>query len=324
MGCLFQAQGIAMTSSPSPSSYDAIACQMDLRSMASPWAPGLVLAFGRWTGAGQPLSMLATGTGRSVPEAGLRCLGEMAENLSISDSAHAAPVAAHDAQGQSLVADARALPDQPALNLGSEGCAAHPDPNQARLAAACERIERAALALWWHGKMEALALPIPEDQLRPYRQAITHRRTRGWLLPVLPGMTSVLMLSDSGDGSLIALGSAAHPDPLTALDSALRDTLQAEIAWLAPPDHPDVAYRNRVDHALRPRLPQLAMAPEAAMPAAKAEPATDSLHRIHAALGQAGLRFGYADLTHPALNIPVYRCVCPDWPRARPLWEAGQ
>lgn len=124
----------------------------EITLLAAPWAPGLVVAFGRWRGAAQPVSPLATGKGPSRAAAIAGCLGEMAENLSIGTAAHAEPVRALAFRGGAMAGDARARdlsrPDDP----GSEGCAAHPNPAEARLRALCERWERACLAAWWVGE----------------------------------------------------------------------------------------------------------------------------------------------------------------------------
>ncbi len=294
-----------------PLAFLADRCRIAL--LAAPWAPGLHVAFARWEGDLPALSPLGTGTGATPEAARTRALGEIAENLSIGAGAHPLPVPAYGADGAPLCPDARALPEAGADNLGSEGCAAHETVEAARLAALCERAERAALALWWTGDLAATALPEPPEHAL-YRRG-EDRRCRLFALPLLPGLSVRLALCDDGAGGRMALGSAAHPDPATAAEAALREALQAELAWLAPPHHPDAPWRDRMQADLTARLPALA----AATPAGPEPPPAD-LPALLAELDRRGLRHGFADLTrHPDPGLPVLRFVCPDWPRARPL-----
>ncbi|MBL8563574.1 MAG: YcaO-like family protein [Gemmobacter sp.] len=295
-----------------------LAAQSELRLIRAPWAPGLVLAFARWRGDRPALSPLGSGAGERAEDARNRALGELAENLSILPAAHAGPVPARDAAGRLVLADARALPGPG--GLGSEGVAAGPDPQSARLAAFCERAERAALALWWQGTLpahrapDALCLPT-------LRAGASARQGLTLALELLPGLAVRLVVTCDPDGGRPSLGSAAHPEADTAAAAALREAMQAELAWLMPDHHPDRAERDLRAHGLAARLPSLHAAAAAAPPSA---PAT--LPALLAALAGSKLAHGFADLTVPDLTgpnpaIPVWRFVCPDWPLARPLFQ---
>jgi|GEM_PF-2642152 ribosomal protein S12 methylthiotransferase accessory factor YcaO len=275
----------------------------DLRQLRAPWAPALCVVFARHA-SGQP----GTGTGPSAGSARLRALGEVAEGLSLGPEAHPEPVPARDATGRIVLEDARALPGPE--GLGSEGAAAQDSDAAARLAAFCEAAERAALALWWQGKLPGHACAEPPE-LAAYRAGHTGRRVLCLALPFLPGLSVRLMLGDDGTGGQIALGSAASPDPARAAEAATREMLQAELAWLAPAHHPDTPFRDHVQTALAPRLPALHTA-QAAAP----EPAGGSLEKL---LGDLVTTYGFSDLTSPQLRVPVWRFVCPAWPRSRPL-----
>lgn len=291
----------------------SIAARCRIALLTAPWAPGLHVAFARWQGDLPALSPLGTGTGATPEAARIRALGEIVENLSIGAGAHPMPVPVRDAEGVPLCPDARALPEAGDRNLGSEGCAAQQTVAAARLAAFCERAERAALALWWTGTLGSEALPEPPEHAL-YRRG-QRRRCRMFALPLLPGLSVRLVLCDDGAGGRMALGSAAHPDPATAAEAALREALQAELAWLAPPHHPDAPWRDRMQADLLMLLPALAASPCAAPEAPPAD-----LPALLAELDRRGLRHGFADLArHPDPGLPVQRFVCPDWPRARPL-----
>ena len=289
-----------------------IAAQSELRLMRAPWAPGLVLAFARWRGERPALSPLGSGAGETVADARNRALGELVENLSLSPAAHAGPVPARDAAGHVVLANAQAVPGP--AGLGSEGVAAGSTQGAARLAAFCERAERAALALWWQGALpahrapDALCLPALRAGVRG-RQGLT------LALDLLPGLAVRLVVTCDPDGGRPSLGSAAHPEAEVAAAAALREAMQAELAWLMPDHHPDVRERDLRAHGLALRLPTLHAAPEAG-----ATPQAAGLPDLLAALDARGLAHGFADLTLPALAIPVWRFVCPGWPLARPLF----
>lgn len=294
---------------------DRIAGQCEVRFLTAPWAGGLTLAFARWCGPRPILAPLGTGTGPTPDAALRRALGEIAENLALIPDAGRVEV--HDSHGRRLAEDARARPDAGAANLGSEGCAAGETDAEAQLAAFCERAERTALALWWQGGLEAQRVPLP-DRARVYRAGSARRRDLLFMLPFLPGLTVCLAVSDDGAGGQLVFGSAAALWFKDAAEAALREAMQAEIAWLAPPHHPDVPGRDHVHRGLSQRLPALLAAPVATV-----APEDVGLDDLLALLRARGLSFGFADLTLPDLGVPVWRFVCPDWPRARPLFNCA-
>lgn len=290
---------------PLSPAFEALAAEADLRALRPPWAPGLVLVLARWQGAAPILDPRAAGIGQTQAEARRRALGELGESLAICAAAHPAPVPV-SAGERILCADARAVPG--ADGPGSEGCAAGPTPEAARAAALCERAERAALALWWQGRLAIRADAAPD--LRRLRFGAGHERiTRLFALPLLPGLAIRLAVSADADGARLSMGSAAHPDPARAAGAALREMCQAEFSWLLPPRHPDEAERDHRDQGLRARLPR-SCAP------AEGDPPAD-LPDLIARMRAAGLDCGFADLSHPTLGLPAARCVCPDWPLAR-------
>lgn len=274
------------------------------------------MAFARWNGEHPAISDLATGTGPDAASACARALGEMAENLSIGAGSHPQPVPAIGRDGKVIVADSRMLIPAGSADPGSEGVAAGETMAEAKIAALYERIERAAYALWWGGGLAARKAHLPTPLLRQYRQAQTQRRSMLWHLPLMNAVTICLVLTDDGECGQIAMGTAAHSDPHRAADAALREALQAEIAWLAPPHHPDVVHRDAMHAALRSRLPVLLGAGRTVVDRGGDG---DSLLRIEAELVGRGLDWGYADLTAAGIGVPVVRCVIPGWPLARPI-----
>lgn len=296
-----------------PDPLAPLAAQSELRLIRAPWAPALVLAFARWRGERPALSPLGSGAGETAEEARNRAFGELAENLSITPEAHAGPVPAQDAAGRVVLADARALPGP--AGIGSEGVAAGPDRQSAQLAAFCERAERAALALWWQGAL--LAACAPDAACLPVlRAGISARQALTLALDFLPGLAVRLVVTCDPDGGRPSLGSAAHPEAEVAAAAALREALQAELAWLMPAHHPDLTERDLRAQGLAARLPALRAAAKAPPPA----PAS-TLPELLDTLTARKLTHGFADLSVPALAVPVWRFACPGWPLARPLFQ---
>ncbi|WP_151718136.1 YcaO-like family protein [Gemmobacter serpentinus] len=283
----------------------ALARDTRLRALRSPFAPGLAIAAADWHGARPILFAQAIGTGLDWPAARARALGEIAENLCLHPDAGSGPCPVLSG-GQVICTDARADP-----GLGSEGVAVGPDLAAAQRAALCERAERAALALWWQGRLAAARLSMPPVLFRLRMGAAAPRQSLLLNLPFIGALHIRLAISDDGQGGQAAMGSAAAADPAEADEAALREMCQAELAWLLPPDHPDCAARNRQAVTLARRLPALLAAAPAPAPAGRLPlPDLDALHA-------RGLRVGYADLTHPQLQIAAARFICPDWPSAR-------
>jgi ribosomal protein S12 methylthiotransferase accessory factor YcaO len=275
-----------------PAHLAAIAAETEVDLHRSPFAPGLHLAFARWRGRAPVLSALSGGTGLTAEAARLRALGEMAENLALAPGLHPAPVPALAADGRVLVADARAE-----AGWGSEGAAAGPTAAAARQAARLECLERAAYALWYLGALAAVPIALPGGLVRQLRQGLALRATRLFALD-LPGWPAVrLAVTSDADGARMAAGTAADDDPARAAEAALREAMQAEVAWAFTPGHPDQPWRDGMDRALRNRLDRPPSPPAGPAPA----PAP----------------LAYADLTAPGSPIPVWRCICPDLPVAR-------
>ncbi|PZR00352.1 MAG: hypothetical protein DI533_07185 [Cereibacter sphaeroides] len=284
--------------------------------LRSPLAPGLVVAFGRWRGEMSAISPLATGKGRDEGAAVAGALGEMAENLSIGARSHSGPVSAHFADGTLAVPDVRAIDLARRADSGSEGCACHGDPAEAKLRAALERLERAALAGWWLGRVEAVGVGLDADMVAGYRQGVVRRQVHAWRIDPLPGICAVMVLTEDQGGGRPVIGTAADVSLAVATEAALREACLGEIALLAPPDHPDYQRAMAFERAFSVRHAALGLAPGAA---AEADPLPRSLATVAGACASAGHPLAFADLTNPEIGLPVFRCVCPSLPSWRML-----
>ena len=282
--------------------------------MRLPLAPGLHVAFGRWKGALDPVSRLATGKGPDAASARLGCLGEMVENLSIGVAAHPQPLWISTAAGR---VDARACNLADPADFGSEGCAARSDPDLARKGAILERVERAALAMWWTGKAEAAELALGSDLPARYRQGETRRWSRCWRIEAVPGIAACLAITGDAEGGPMVLGTAAADTDASACETALAEALLSEVALLAPPDHPDQLQALAMDRALLKRIG--APGPLAEIRGGPTLSASDLVDLCHT----AGHEMVLADLTHPVLGLPVWRAISTTLPRWRPILRGG-
>ncbi|MCF1710611.1 YcaO-like family protein [Tabrizicola sp. J26] len=294
-------------------SLESLAADLEIHEMRSPLAPGLHVAFGRWKGALDPISRLATGKGTDAAAARLGCLGEAVENLSIGTVAHPLPVWAATAAGP---VDARARNLTDPADLGSEGCAAHSDDTLARKSAVLERVERAALALWWLGKAEAFEIDIDLETMTRYRQGETLRWSRCWLIEAIPGIATCLVITGDAGGGPMVLGSAAADGAVEASQAALAEALLSEVALLAPPGHPDHQRALAMDRALARRVARPVTLTETHP--GQSLSADDLILLCH----EAGQDMSLVELTHPALGLPVWRAVSSTLPRWRPILQS--
>ncbi len=293
-----------------PVSLESLAADLDIVELCSPLAPGLHIAFGRWTGTGIPVTLLSTGKGPDAASALLGCIGELVENLSIGIAAHAQPVWVTTDAGR---VDARARDLADPADLGSEGCAAHSSPDLARKRAVLERVERAALAQWWLGRAEAREITVDPELLARYRQGEALRWSRCWQVAAVPGIATCLAVTGDGNGGAMVLGSAAADSTAVACEAALAEALLSEVALLGPPQHADHRQAMAMDRALRKRI-----GANGARNAPRQGPAL-SVDELVDFCRSAGHDMRLVDLTNPALGVPVWRAVSTTLPRWRPI-----
>lgn len=205
----------------------------------------------------------------------------------------------------------------------SEGCAAGPTPDDAARSALFELIERHVVAHWWHGGRPARRLPpallaAAIDRLRPRtgtpwpRQGFALELDAGGLPLAVVAATSVSPIH-----GLVALGFAARPGRAAALEAAVLEMIQSEIAndllFLrlrragAAPDPVDQE-RLAAKHALRPEA-LLAMVDGDATGNGAEGP--DFLPDLLAALAGRNIAVFRVDLTGRA-GIPVVKLLSPE------------
>lgn len=205
----------------------------------------------------------------------------------------------------------------------SEGCAAGPTPDDATRAALFELVERDVVAQWWHGGRPARRLPpalmaAAIDRLRP--GAATPWPRQGFALELdaagLP-LAVVAAASVSPIHGLVACGFAARPGRAAALEAAVLEMIQSEIAndllflrlRRAGPDA-DPADRARL--AAKQRLaPEALLATAVQGDAAPGAAGSTPLSGLLAVLAGRGTTIFRVDLTRGA-GIPVVKLLSPD------------
>lgn len=205
----------------------------------------------------------------------------------------------------------------------SEGCAAGPTSDDAARSALFELIERHVVAHWWHGGRPARRLPpalmaAAIGRLRP--GAGTPWPRQGFALELDAGglpLAVVAAASVSPIHGLVALGFAARPGRAAALEAAVLEMIQSEIAndllFLrlrragAAPDPVDQE-RLAAKQALRPEALLATVDGDATDNGADGP---DSLPGLLAALARRNIAIFRVDLTGRA-GIPVVKLLSPD------------
>ncbi|MEH6738305.1 MAG: YcaO-like family protein [Sulfitobacter sp.] len=190
-----------------------------------------------------------SGAGHDIQSALTRLAGETAEQLALrgemplattdlNDALSDHPAAAKGGLGlrgvkwggsQTWALPAGILPEDPTQTTGfSEGMAAHTDPNQARVHAALELIERDAVAHWWSGATLAVSL----SNAHTYALArLGPRQERETLLLDVScdtNMPVIVALSFDAQGGSFCFGAAAAARLEPAMNAALRELGAAE------------------------------------------------------------------------------------------------
>lgn len=188
----------------------------------------------------------------------------------------------------------------------STGCAVGRTRHEATDTALWECIERDALALWWHGGLQARPLPVEViDRLQPrlfWWLDGRDRVTRLLDLTTDIGLPVVAAVSSGANGRQVAVGSAARPQRAEAALAAVTEMVQTEVAmeaaWQA--GDPEVLLWNA--QASTDQQPQF-------RPAAGACPAPpgDLLQR----LANLGLSAQAVDLTLLGDPLPSVRVLVP-------------
>lgn len=211
-------------------------------------------------------------------------------------------------------------PDAVAVATTS-GCAAGPTIEDARLSALLELVERDAIGRWWYGarrraRVDPAAFALPGPLLRYLRTR--DRRTLVFDISTELWSPVLAAVSWEGDGSKIALGFSARPDPAGAGRHAVIEMLQTElgIEQRLARNEPDI--REWCRDVSAGNLP---LDPETDVVSTSTFEANgQAMERLLGSFAREGIPVLFVDRTRPEFDIPVVRAIAPGLCTDKPRW----
>jgi ribosomal protein S12 methylthiotransferase accessory factor len=212
----------------------------------------------------------------------------------------------------------RSAGDGAGFPADTNGVAAGPSPEAARLAALLELVERDAAGRWWYGRRLRPAVdPGDLPNAGPVLDHLARRGRRALLLDITSDLgipVAAAFAADARDGAHVSVGFAARPTLFAAAADALCELMQMEF----------LVHAARMIGAARPGLsrwfaearagsPPLAAAPGPALPPEDGGVAGPgpALAAALACLAACGCRVAFLDRTRPEFGLPVWRAVAP-------------
>ncbi len=207
--------------------------------------------------------------------------------------------------------------DRAAVAIGdSNGCAAGPTIEEAKLAAVLELIERDATARWWYARTRRapvdLASVADEGGILVWLAA---RPRRTWLFDITTdlGIPVFAAASAEPDGRDIALGFAARLEPQAAVIPALTEMLQMEVSLTAARALGEAApnwaeWRAKVSMATAPLDAAMKTRPEP-LHVSRTPVGPSRLSAVLDACARCAIDLYFADMTRPGIGVPVVRVI---------------
>lgn len=199
----------------------------------------------------------------------------------------------------------------------SNGCAAAAMANDARLAAVLELIERDATGRWWYGRRRRPPLDLWEIEGATDLVSFLRERERGTVLFDITSdiaIPTIAAVSAEADGRDVSLGFAARLDVHAAAASAITEMLQLELSLDAARSMGAAArswhyWRETVRMTTSPldsTFPTRSLPPRTGLSSAAG---STGLSAALDACAAAGIDLWFADLTRPAIGVPVFRAL---------------
>lgn len=231
-------------------------------------------------------------------------------------------IAAQRANGEDVLVPAdfaiigrRQAGDPAATSIAdTNGCAAGPTAQAARLAALCELVERDATARWWYGRWPCRAMPV-DGLAAEVGDWLARRGRRLAVFDITSDIAipTVAALASDRDGSCLSLGFATRVCADAALQAAVMELMQLELKLFmirggALPEAELGRWLRevRLDHINLAAGPPRDAVPSSDMTVAGAlDLCTDAVTR-------AGVELAFVDMTRPEFRVPVVRAISPD------------
>jgi ribosomal protein S12 methylthiotransferase accessory factor len=212
----------------------------------------------------------------------------------------------------------REAKDRGAVAIGdSNGCAAGPDVETAKLSAVLELIERDATGRWWYGRRRRAPIdPADVEGISVFTRWLSERERQTLLFDITTDLDIPVMAAASSepDGREVALGFAARLDANAAAISALTEMVQMEASLAASRALGDMAgswayWRRRVTMRTPPLDAAKASTQERLRGRLSNEASFGGLSPVLNACARAGVDLWFADMTRAAIVVPVFRAL---------------
>lgn len=204
----------------------------------------------------------------------------------------------------------------------SNGCAAGRSVADATLRGLLEVVERDAMAIWWYNRIPRRRLEWrrlgASRMLEAAAEALADRGRRVEIFDIttdieIPAVAAVT--TDRLD-RLLAIGSAAHPDPSIAVEKALLEVLKTDVLFPVADPGPPLTGKS----AWWRRPPVEDRRPTLFRPGRVKVSLTDVLARFEC----RGLEAYAVEMTRPEVGVPVVRAVVPGLRFWTPQWGPGR
>jgi ribosomal protein S12 methylthiotransferase accessory factor len=211
----------------------------------------------------------------------------------------------------------RNVGDRNAVAIGdSNGCAAGPDDEAAKLNAVLELIERDATGRWWYG--DRIRAPVDPESLElpdAVSTWVKDRSRRTWFFDISSDIEVPVMaaVSAEADGRDVALGFAARPDVRFASVVAFTELVQMEFSLKASTTLEVQAslwsrWRHEINMSTKPLDSALSLPLSTVKLPAKAGPHSD-LSSVVSACEKRQVDLWLTNMTRAIFRVPVFRAL---------------
>ena len=207
--------------------------------------------------------------------------------------------------------------DPDAVAIGdSNGCAAGPTIETAKLAAILELVERDATGRWWYGRLGRAPVDLASLTIEAGLLVwLNARNRRTWLFDITTDIGIPVFAAASAEqgGRDVALGFAARIEPRSAAIAALSEMLQMEVSLNAARAMGEAAgnwtqWRAKVSLATPPLDGASKLAP-GPIEASRLPQASSELAVALEACARNGIDLHFSDMTRPEIGVPAIRAL---------------
>jgi ribosomal protein S12 methylthiotransferase accessory factor YcaO len=202
------------------------------------------------------------------------------------------------------------------------GCAAGQDFTDACSRGILECVERDAKAIWWYGGLSYVDLGIEQLDVIAPRLAwwLYNRQRRTLLIDITTdiGIPVIAAISARGDGTWVAVGTAAHPNLEEAALAAVTEMIHTETAMRHAESAGDPEFKTWLNVASTKTMAQFKI--KSASHGRQKRRSID----INLAMTKAGFQVLAIDLTDPRFSLATVRVMVPGFCAMNKRLAAGR